>query len=312
LMSSGGSLLVSAIACRPVTLDAYRFDFDGVYKPAFGDRLLDEISREDVKRFLKQLDDEGASARTRAKHLIQLRGFFREMVLDRKCSENPCEGVKAGRGEKRENVALSFEQARALIKAAREDEVKIVQDARRGKWRQTFKPPPYLFVAIVIACYTGLRRSNIVNLKWKQMDLGARKISIPAAEMKAKRAHEVPIHPALLAVLEGLLRGRKAIDPEARVLGAQVATIRDAIHGACRRAGIPPVGWHTLRHSWCSWLAPRCSFPCLKTLMAHAPGNLVTLTYAHPSWEELVAAVGTLPDLILTADGAATKTTAQG
>ncbi len=158
--------------------------------------------------------------------------------------------------------------------------------------------------AILIGVYTALRRRNIFGLDWKaHVDLAEGKLSFPAEDMKAGRAHSVPIHPVLRRVLEGL-PGRTGL-----VLGRHIQCCRDALHGACRRAAIPEIGWHTLRRSTATWLSALGVPPAtISQVLGHASTseidptfNPVTGLYILPGWSEVVDAIGRLPDL--TVDG---------
>lgn len=53
----------------------------------------------------------------------------------------------------------------------------------------------------LFALYTGLRRQNICNLKWSQIDLQSRTITIPEGEYKSGVEHKIPIIPQVLDVL---------------------------------------------------------------------------------------------------------------
>ncbi len=286
-------------SCRKVTLDAYRWDLEGVYKPAFGERLVSEITMADVENFINDLrKKEGLASRTVSKHLICLRSFFRWARRRKLLGENPAEDVKAGKVKKtRENFALKPEEAEALLRSAREPSVLTIEDARRGKWRQAFPPPPYLYTALVIGFFTGLRRKNIFGLRWKHVDFSRNGIFLHGSEMKSGDSLEIPLHPRLRDHIQGLLRGKDKLDPEGFVVGAKVDVSRDALLSACKRAKIPGIGWHTIRHSVATWLSSQCSFACLQAILGHRPGT-VTAGYVHPPWDELQRAVDSLPDLL--------------
>lgn len=53
---------------------------------------------------------------------------------------------------------------------------------------------------------TGQRLNEIASLSWKEIDLHKALITIPALRMKSKRAHEVPLAPDVLALLEAVPR----------------------------------------------------------------------------------------------------------
>ena len=280
---------------RAVTMAGYRRDFQKVYEPFFGGLALDEVTRRGVKDFLKSR--KGSSARTRQKHVTALRSFFRWAIDESYLRENPADGVKVERGDRRKGAALSVEEARGLLRAAREGEVREFKDRRRKEgWEQTFEPPSHLYLAIAIFLLTGLRRRNVLGMRWRHVDLPNRRISFRADEMKGKADHEVPINSQLLPLLESLRDGQ---DPDDLVVGTELHSITTSFKSAASRAGLPEgLRLHDLRHSWASWLARKCSYPCLRDLLGHSPGNMVTLHYSHVSWEEKVEAVETLPNLL--------------
>lgn len=49
---------------------------------------------------------------------------------------------------------------------------------------------------------TGQRLSEIANLSWREVDLTRKQLVIPAARMKGKRDHMVPLPPVALAILK--------------------------------------------------------------------------------------------------------------
>lgn len=292
---------------RPSTKVDMDCAFEGIFKPAFGEKYLDEIKPKDVERFLKDLETKRKqAAKTRRKHLTTLRGFFTWAVRHKHCTEDPTAGIKAPRGAKRQGVALTVEEARKLVAACRERIVKTVKDWKRGEWLQSWDPPEYLLIAVILAIFTGLRRGNIVNLKWRQVDLGKRKITIPAEEMKANADHVVPIHPELKEVLEGLLGGRKKIPDDEPVLGEKLLAITKSFKAALKRADVRDIRWHDLRHTFATWMSTRCSFAALRQLLGHSPGS-VTLQYTHVPFEELQKVVDSLPRLLPEAVGKAAE-----
>jgi integrase len=289
-----------------------------VYTPTFGKRFLDEIKPIDIEKFLKGLErerevagereEEGkvirwrrtvppATARTRRKHLSNLRSLFTWALRHQLCRRDPTAGIKVARGPKRQGVALTHEEAGRLLKASREDKVLQVGTG----WDQTFHPPPYLYSAVLIALHTGLRAGNVRGLTWGQCDLSKRKITISGSEMKAHEDVSLPIHPELAEHLQGLLRGRRRTPAaDALVLGVEVEAMSKGFKSALGRAELPrTIRFHDLRHSFCSWAATRCPLAVLRALMGHvSPGGSMTLHYTHVPFDEMRAVVDAMPRLL--------------
>ncbi|EPQ6874449.1 site-specific integrase, partial [Salmonella enterica subsp. enterica serovar Schwarzengrund] len=116
------------------------------------------------------------------------------------------------------------------------------------------------------ALATGLRRSNIINLEWQQIDMQRRVAWVNPEDSKSNRAIGVALNDTACKVLRGqigkhhkwvFVHTKEGIRPD----GSKTPTIRKmrvddqrAWNAACRRAGIEDFRFHDLRHTWASWL----------------------------------------------------------
>jgi integrase len=281
--------------------DSTRIDmeraFRGTYAPAFGERCVNQVEAADIERFLSACEKKGNAPKTRRKHLVALRGFFRWAIRRKYARRDPTDALRVQVPKKRHGKALATEEARRLLAACREKTILEVKDARGRRWKQTWEPPAHLFIAVLLALYTGLRRGNIVRLRWRQVDLGKRRISIPAEEMKANADFDVPLHPVLCRVLKELLAGRGNVPADELVLGVEVKMIWKSFKAALRRADLPDIRWHDLRHTFSTWIGMEAPAIVVKQLLGHSIGD-VTELYLHVPWEKKLAAVDALPDLL--------------
>lgn len=253
--------------------------------------LVHSVDRDAVKRFLAKRKKDGRSPRTIAKQLTQLRAFLGWCIDERYLSEDPTLRLKVASGQAREGIALTLEEARVLLEAAR-PVVKTIRDQRRGEWEQAVGVS-YLRLFILLALHTGLRKSNILNLRWTQIDLEKRQIDIPADEMKKRRRHVVPIHMELVVALHDSVRGVGSTT--AYVLGKKRGEIRKAFQGAVKRSGLPyALRVHDLRHTFSTWCQLRFPFLMAEHLCARKV-KAVAGIYFHPSHEELLKAIDSLP-----------------
>jgi integrase len=55
---------------------------------------------------------------------------------------------------------------------------------------------------------TGQRLNDITKLSWFEIDFDKKLITIPAARMKSKRAHSIPLTPLALSILKSIPRQR--------------------------------------------------------------------------------------------------------
>lgn len=184
-----------------------------------------------------------ASQGTKIKRLSFIRSLMRAAERDWKALErSPV--IKVPVAKERRIRWLKPEEAQRLIKECSEP----------------------LKSTVEFALCTGLRRSNITNLKWEQIDLQKRMAWIYADESKSGRAIGVALNDTACAVL------RKNIGRNDEFVFAYVDSIKHdngevtkttrpvssnantGWRAALRRAGIEDFRFHDLRHTWASWL----------------------------------------------------------
>lgn len=101
-----------------------------------------------------------------------------------------------------------------------------------------------LRVIIICALDTGMRRGEILSLRWRDVDLPNKRINIQAMNTKTLRARSVPITARLFAELVAMPRK----DPTSRVFGV-TDTVKRSWATAKRIAGITDLKFHDLRHT---------------------------------------------------------------
>ncbi len=114
--------------------------------------------------------------------------------------------------------------------------------------------PPHLALAARFAVLTGLRMRAMLRLTWDRIDLEARRAWVPASHMKAAKTLALSLSPAAVEVLLEL----RALNPSGPwVFQWNGHPIDDcntrAFQAAVKRAGIGPLRWHDLRHTFASW-----------------------------------------------------------
>jgi integrase len=129
---------------------------------------------------------------------------------------------------------------------SRDEVARLLWEARRDTRARLHLP---LF--ILIALYTGARRSAILGLTWSQVDLEQDRIDFnePGRPRTNKRRAIIPI-PRRLRTFLVLARDRSHTD---RVF--HVTNIGRSFTTAARRAGLPALTMHVLRHTVGTWLA---------------------------------------------------------
>lgn len=105
-------------------------------------------------------------------------------------------------------------------------------------------PRETLKAIIICALDTGMRRGEILSLRWKDVDLKTKRINIQAMNTKTLRSRSLSITSRLLAELNKLPNRA----PATRVFGI-TDTVKRSWATAKRIAGIADLKFHDLRHT---------------------------------------------------------------
>ena len=114
---------------------------------------------------------------------------------------------------------------------------------------------PHILLFSAVALYTAARRSAILELRWRQVDLEAGMIDFGRGTGNKRRA-VVPISDALLPYLVEAHEHRTS-DSVIEFAGGPVADVKTGFMAAARRAKLPGVTPHVLRHTAATWAAMR-------------------------------------------------------
>lgn len=156
--------------------------------------------------------------------------------------------------------------------------------------------PMHLLLAARFAAETGMRMRAMLGLTWSRVDLEAGRAWVAGRQMKGKKAHGVPLSIEAVRILRAL---RAIAGPSAEhVFVWKGEAIQDcntaAFKKAVERAGIGPLRWHDLRHTWASWhVQAGTSLQQLKELGDWASYAMV-LRYAHLAPDHLAEAAENL------------------
>ena len=152
---------------------------------------------------------------------------------------------------------------------------------------------------------TGLRRSELCALEWRDLELDGRKKSLLVRHGEGDKSRSQPIPARLARELRKLRDARqpKPIDPVFCGLNGgrlQETILADIIRRTAARAGIEKhVTVHTLRHTAATWLRQeRGDTRLVAEYLGHSDLSTVS-RYAHVDREELFEAAGRLEELAI-------------
>ncbi|MFM0007262.1 site-specific integrase [Paraburkholderia dipogonis] len=143
----------------------------------------------------------------------------------------------------------------------------------------------WLLPATILSLETGMRRGELVELRWSNVNLEAQTAYLPMT--KNGTARTVPLSKKAVSTLADLPR---SID--GKVIPVKGNTLHAAFRKACKRAGIKDLHWHDLRHTAITRLAQK--LPNLIELAAVSGHRSLAMLkrYYHPSATELARKLG--------------------
>jgi integrase len=262
-MQSGRVRTRSGDPYKPSAIRSYDAALRDRIVPILGAKRLSDVQRRDVQKLADDLLAEGRDPSTIRNALMPLRVIFRRALEDRDVAINPCTHLRlpAVRG-RRERIA-SPEEAQRLLAA--------LPDRDRPIW--------------ATALYAGLRRGELMALRWEDVDLAAGVIRVERSyddkghveiEPKSRAGRRaVPVDGALRDILvdhktrqdrqAGLVFGTSAEKP------FQPSNLWRRAGTAWKRAELEPIGLHEARHTFASVLiAAGVNAKAITTYMGHA------------------------------------------
>jgi len=217
---------------------------DNIIVPALGSLKLKAIKREDISR-LHQKVGETINEKTKRPKTYQanrvlslLSRMFTLAEIWGHVAEghpNPCRGIPKFEEEERDRFIESHELPR-VTKAIDKEKNKI---ARNAIWL-------YLL--------TGLRKSELLSLKWSDINFERKEIRL--AETKAGRKHYLPLTSEAVELLQSIVRieGNPYVLPGRRQ-GRHLVNIDKPWRRIRKAAGVEDIRLHDLRRTVGSWLA---------------------------------------------------------
>ncbi len=132
----------------------------------------------------------------------------------------------------------------------RSEMAQVLNAVRRGGQNNKRR---HLQIFTLIAIYLGARKTHILTLKWRNLDLEGGWVTWPPTRSKKGKPRRQPIPPNLL----WWLRWQQQIATTPYVVeykGRPVKNVKRSFANAIERSGIDKGRIHDLRHTCASWL----------------------------------------------------------
>ena len=260
-------------------VDKYRIEAHLI--PYFGDMTLTQITPQVLERYKRERLEEGASPNTVNHEIANLSHMFRVAAKWGLIDRNPVSHVDKMKIPERPKRFLNQAQIERLMEAA------------NGS---------HIFPLIVTALHTGMRKSELFNLKWSDIDFGRMTVTVQSKDdwhTKNYRSRTLQITPVLYDVL---IEHRKQhlLNVQSEYVftynGQKLrSNIKRSLARVMSKADLKGVTLHTFRHTFASQLVMAgVSLREVQELMGHRSFE-TTLQYAHLSEDHVKQQVMKLP-----------------
>jgi len=255
-----------------------------------------DITRSAVEVYSGKLKKDGYSDTSRGHYLDALKTFLNWAEADQRIIRNPIAKLEKPERDSEEKGILEPEQFVHLIKTTSEKNILIGRTT--GQERA---------VLYLIAGLTGLRRKELLNLTWNEINLlaGSASVKVKASIAKNGKEAEQPVPAILVSVLTALKAQARPNDSD-RVFVSLSKWMNTAplIREDMAVAGIGltdkdgnEIFFHSLRNSYISFLAnSQTPAKVIMKLARHSDPRLCFKTYARTLEKAEQKALNFLPD----------------
>src|SRR5262245_37191467 len=235
-----------------------------------------DISSEDISGWVRGLADQGKKARSQARMLVAVRGFFRSLVKNRELDKDPARQVELPRAGRPLPKMITYEDVLELLRAAH----KSARDR-----------------ALIYLLYgAGLRVSEVVHLELGGVYLESGVLRVLG---KGSKERVIPIGTPVIAALEEYIGGERVQQLRGRVSdllfpgrSKSKPLTRQAVFEILRRlarnAGVTrDISPHKLRHGFATDLVRGgADLRSVQVMLGHADLR-TTEIYTHVDDEHL-------------------------
>lgn len=317
---------------KRVKADSYRHFLDETYKPWLEANIvhgkyaydtlvkgfpelhelsLTEITPGHIEKWRLRRLNEGISPSTVNRQLSDIRACLnRARDIWGLLPASPLDKTKSCKTDNSPKVRYLTEQEESsLLEAldAREEQIRAGRDSG-NEWRAERGYQLYsdlrdlVFVdhlkpAVLLSLYTGLRRGELLKLKWENVHFDQRNLTVIAETSKTGKTRHIPLNDEAVGVLKQWKEQPGVKSPYyvfAGLDGLPLKAMRTSWEGVLDEAEIVNFRWHDLRHTFASKLVMAgVDLNTVRELLGHSDYKM-TLRYAHLAPEHKALAVAKL------------------
>ncbi len=276
-----GDFLMSwldSLDVRPNTFKLRRHFIQKHIVPHIGARPLCDVTSDDVRFLLRRWRDDCVGAVTQRSAFITLSSALNVAVREEKINRNPCNTVSTPKARRPEIAVLDGAQALRLVNTTR--------DCREH-------------ALLALAVSTGVREGEIFALWWENLDLEAGTLTVEKtltedldghlirSEPKTSKSRRIIYLPTIAH--DALLALRRESSGTGFVFTSRDGGplrksnfIRRVFKPLLKSAGLPPVTFHSLRHTANSLLIEAGEDPlAIAGSLGHSDTRMMFERYGH-------------------------------
>ena len=262
---------------------------------------LTAITVERVEAWKARRLNEGCSPSTVLRDLFTLSSVLRQAVKAGELTENPVRRVDKPRVDRRGKVRFLDQAEETRLRdalKARDEEMqnrRAVANNRRLTRHERILPPlmhfgDHLTPAVLLSMNTGLRRGEVVKLRWGSVDFNRQLLTVEGRNAKNRQTRHVPLNEEAVSVLRSW---REQAGTRMRVFGVTIG-FQTTWGKVLKQARISKFRWHDLRHHFASRLVQRgVPLNTVRDLLGHSSVGM-SLRYAHLAPDQRREAVAKL------------------
>lgn len=270
---------------------------------------LNEIAPHAIERWRTKRLNDGRKASTVNRDLVSLKAALAKAVEWGFIEVHPIAMVKSSKVDSNTQPRyLTKEEITNLITALDQREERIrTERANANKWRSKRGIPllpdltkrtyaDHLKPMVLLSLYTGMRRGELFNLTWEDVNFERALLTIQGGGAKSGKTRHIPLNDQAKTILiewqQQTPRANKLIFTGKK--GGRFDNVNTSWKELLKTAKIQKFRWHDLRHTFASWLVMQSvDLNTVRELLGHSDLKM-TLRYAHLGPEHTALAVGRL------------------
>jgi integrase len=270
----------------------------------FYGRKLSDITAWDMQKWRAEKGKAGLKPSTINRRVTTLKAVLNKAVEWEVIHANPITNIKPIKIDSNARIRYLSQQEEASLRDALDQRELELREGRLSgnAWRDKrgYQTKPALLAKFVdhlkpmtlLNLNTGMRRGELFNLKWKDVDLVAKRITIEGQTSKSGQTRHIPLNTEAFSILQQWREQTTADFVFASpVTGKRFNNIKKAWEQLRGKAHLEDFRFHDLRHTFASKLVMAgVDLYTVKELMGHSTIQM-TERYAHLAPEHKASAV---------------------